>query len=45
MIALLVTISAAWQHSLCQAGRGVNAWVASCSACGIHAEFSIPELV
>ena len=24
---------------------GVNAWVASCSTCGIHAEFSIFELL
>jgi hypothetical protein len=37
--------SVAWQRSPCQVGTGVNAWVASCSTCGIHAEFSIPELV
>ena len=24
---------------------GVNEWVASSSTCGIHAKFSIPELV
>jgi hypothetical protein len=37
--------SVAWQLNPCQAGRGVNVWVTSCSTCGIHVEFSIPKLV
>jgi len=37
--------SVAWQRSPCQAGRRVNAWAPGCSTRGIHAKFSIRELV